>query len=59
MNKKNQVNRGKRIKTKIVFIAVLIAITLVNANSAFAYWKSPVGMEIRDPAPSPFKEVQF
>ena len=57
MNKKSQTNRKEEIKMKMVFIAILIVVTLGNVSSAFAYWKSPAGLE--DPAPSPFKESQF
>lgn len=46
-------------KMKRVVIAVLVAVVLANAGSAFAYWKAPAGIEVRDPAPCPFKINKF
>lgn len=46
-------------KMKKMVIAILVAVVLANAGSAFAYWKVPAGIEVRDPAPCPFDNKNF
>ena len=58
MNKKARKEKGGN-KMKKLIMAILVVIVLVNTTSAFAYWKSPVGLEIKDPAPNPFNENKF
>jgi len=40
-------------------IAILVAVVLINAEQAFAHWKAPAGVVIKDPAPSPFENNKF
>ena len=44
---------------KKIIIAVLIAVALMNTSSAFAYWKAPAGIGLKDPAPCPFDNNKF
>jgi len=46
-------------KMRKVFIAILVAVVLINAEQAFAYWKAPAGVVINDPASSPFENSKF
>ena len=55
---KGLINIGGNKMKKIV-IAVLIAVALMNTSSAFSYWKSPAGSELKDPAPCPFDNNKF
>ena len=51
---KGQINKGGN-RMKKIMMAVLVAVVLINASSAFAYWKAPAGIVLGDPAPTPFK----
>jgi hypothetical protein len=59
MGREKLVKRREVVKMKTAVMVVLIASTLITASSAFAYWKCPAGIEVRDPAPCPFKETNY
>lgn len=58
MKGKGQETKGDN-KMKKMVMAILVAVVLVNAGSAFAYLKAPAGIGLTDPAPSPFKNNLF
>ncbi len=44
---------------KKIIIAVLVAVSLVSASNAFAYWKSPVPAEVCKPTVCSFNNNAF
>lgn len=46
-------------KMKKIVMAFLVAVVLVNAVNAFAYWKTPAGIEVRNPVQGSFNKTQF
>jgi hypothetical protein len=56
MKGKGRINKGGNRMKRIV-IAVLVAVSLVSASNAFAYWKSPVAAEVCIPTAYPVENI--